>query len=210
MITSCKKFLNHITSFSAGIGVTYLFLQLFPEFVERAIETFHPLLFLSVLGGFSLFFLAEKYVYQHYENVALAKGLELEDSAISFIYHFVVGILLVGLFLKDITEGFLFFFLVFMNTAVHVLPLDISPSKWFRAWVSSATVLGAVLALFITLTTIWATILTGFILGTLTFSVIRHSLPTGKLGYPSFFILGILFYCLLIFSKWYTQGYTFF
>ena len=188
IISACKNYRAQITSFSAGIGVTYIFLQLFPEFVEKTIDFFHPAIFLSVLFGFILFFLAEKYVYQHYKNIALAKGLELEDSVISFIYHFIIGLVLVSLFSLNVQEGVLFFIPIFLNTAVHVLPLDIAPSKLVRGVVASATLIGVLVASFVFMPNpITITVLIGLVVGTLLFSVIRHSLPYGKEGKPSFF-----------------------
>ena len=206
-----KRFRSKIISFSAGIAVTYVFLQLFPEFVEKTIEFYHPAIFLTVLLGFTLFFLTEKYVYQHYHDMALANGLELEDSLISFIYHFIIGLILVGLFLNDVEEGILFSIPIFLNTAVHVLPLNIAPSRAVRGIVASSTLLGVLFAAFLFMPTqLMSVMLIGFLVGTLLFSIIRHSLPSGKEGKPTFFIAGMLLYCLLIFSKWSLQGYNFF
>ena len=210
IVKACSNFRSQLISFSAGIGVTYVFLQLFPEFVEKTVDSYHPALFLSVLFGFIIFFLAEKYVYQHYEATALIRELELEDSTISFVYHFIIGIVLVDLFLLNKSEGILFFIPIFLNTAIHVLPFDLTTSNIIRGIVASSTFLGALVASFIFMPSQFIIIiLVGFIVGTLVFSVIRHSLPSGKEGRPEFFVLGVLAYCILIIFKWFAQGYSF-
>ena len=49
-------------SFIAGTSVTYVFLNLLPE-VYRGFELFDQLIFISLLAGFSVAHLIEKYIY---------------------------------------------------------------------------------------------------------------------------------------------------
>ena len=79
-----EKYRNKIISFSAGISITYIFLHLLPEFIAAQINRF---IFLSILLGFVIFHLVEKYIYQHSSEDKLLKELAIEDSITSFIYH---------------------------------------------------------------------------------------------------------------------------
>jgi hypothetical protein len=199
----CKKVLGEVTSFAAGISVTYVFMQLFPEFVKRTFSVYHPSIFLSILVSFSAFHIIEKYIYQHSPRKGVFRKLSIEDTTISFIYHFIIGILLVELTAKNLVEGALFFFPVFFHTAVHTLPVDITKSRNMKIFLATATLWGVLTAAYIyTPSMMITTILIGFVIGALLFSVIRHSLPTGREGKPLYFVLGMLIYSMIIILTW--------
>ncbi len=195
-----KLHYGKIISFSAGIAVTYIFLDLFPNFSEGAAQI-DKLLFLSVLIGFVSFHLIEKYIYQHSPEKKLFKELAIEDSVISFIYHFVVGMLIVSFLNQNLLRGILFFIPVLIYTGVSTLPVDITESKIIRIIVALSTLFGIVFVKYIytTMSPLIFNILLGFIVGTLFFTVTRHSIPIGKKGQPMYFILGVLFYTLILF-----------
>lgn len=189
-----------LLSFSAGISITYLFLELFPQFTAGAAEQ-GRVLFLSILLGFVLFHIIEKYIFKHSPKGKLMKELALEDSAISFIYHFILGMVLVNLLNQGFVAGFLFFIPIVLYTAVSTLPVDITQSQIGKVIVALSTLLGVVVATYIypaLPVSVYLSLL-GFVIGVLSFTTMRHSIPEGKKGEPAFFLLGILLYTLLIF-----------
>ncbi|MBD3248963.1 hypothetical protein GF336_02865 [Candidatus Woesearchaeota archaeon] len=202
----CKtgKEYSPLFSFSAGISTTYIFLHLFPRFSIGAAQT-SQYLFISVLAGFVVLHLVEKYIYQHSPEEKLLRELALEDSIISFIYHLFVGIVLVSLFSQSFTEGLLFFFIVLFYTAISTLPVDVPKFRSMRIIVASSTSIGVILSSFVfksitPLSQPWIYYnIMGFIIGALSFTVTRHSLPHGKKGSPLYFTLGVVLYTLLIF-----------
>ena len=194
-----KRYENHLISFSAGISLTYLFLNLFPEFSQR-IAKGDEFIFISILIGFVVFHLIEKYIYKNTKNDKKLEELAIEDSVISFIYHFIIGMIMVSFFNKGVYEGILFFIPAMFYTGVNTLPVDMTKSKIIKTVLSFSTLLGILFVTFIFKEISQLTYLTllGFIIGALSFTVTRHSLPFGKKGRPLFFTLGVILYSIII------------
>lgn len=196
-----KKCSGELVSFSAGLSIAYIFLSLFPEF-SYGVSQENRLLFVSILFGFAMLHLIEKYTYQHSPKAKILKKLALEDSAISFIYHFIIGMIIVSFFNKNFSDGLLFFVPVMFYTAVSTLPVDMTKSKIVKVILASSTTLGVLFSLFVygsSMHRLAYLLLLGFIIGALCFTVIRHSLPKGKKGKPLFFIIGVIIYSIIIF-----------
>jgi hypothetical protein len=193
-----EKYRNKVISFSAGISITYIFLHLLPEFIAAQASRF---IFLSILFGFVIFHIVEKYIYQHSPEDKLLKELAVEDSITSFIYHFVIGIILVGFVNQGINQGILFFIPVLLFTTVSTLPVDMTKSKIIKVILAVSTLLGILFAKFIypNIDPTLYYILLGLVIGTLLFTVTRHSIPKNKEGKPLFFILGMIIYTILIY-----------
>jgi hypothetical protein len=73
-------------------------------------------------------------------------------------------------------------------------------SKIIKTVLSFSTLLGILFVTFIFKEISQLTYLTllGFIIGALSFTVTRHSLPFGKKGRPLFFTLGVILYSIII------------
>lgn len=195
------KYIKHkdkIQSFAAGISITYLFLSLFPEFSVAA-KAANKMLFLTVLLGFVIFHIIEKTIYQRTPESKVRGELAIEDSIISFIYHFIIGIIMVHFFEVGLTQGILFFIPVFFFTTVSTLPIDMTTSKLLKFGVAVSTFLGSMFGLnVVPLPPMIYLSLLGFVVGVMTFTVTRHSIPTGRHGKPEYFALGVLLYSLVI------------
>ncbi|MBW2965886.1 hypothetical protein KY342_02150 [Candidatus Woesearchaeota archaeon] len=196
----CKPYQNYLISFSAGISITYIFLHLLPQFTY-GITQISNFLFLSILIGFVIFHIVEKYIYQHSPEDKLLRELAVEDSITSFIYHFVIGIILVSFVNQGLSEGILFFIPVFLFTAVSTLPVDMTKFKSIKAILAVSTLLGIIFATFIypNMNQIIYFALLGFIIGALLFTVTRHSIPKKRQGKPFYFIIGVIIYSVLIY-----------
>ncbi len=195
LVERVKKHHNKLLSFSAGISVTYLFLELLPYFSEGAASVDRRLFFFILLG-FVMIHLAEKYIYFHFYKDKLRRELALENAAVSFIYHFLVGMLLVGFARSEPLEALLFFVPVFLHTAFNAVPVIISKSLVVRGILSSSTFLGVVFSMFVypEMSVFVKFALIGFVTGIFIYMVLRHAVPLGRAGSPFFLVLGFLFY----------------
>ena len=180
--------------------ITYVFLHLLPQF-SQGIANVSRLLSLSILFGFVVFHIVEKYIYQHSPEDKLLRELAIEDSITSFIYHFVIGIILVSFINQGVHEGILFFIPVLFYTAVSTLPVDMTKFKSIKLLLAVSTLLGILFAQFVytNINPILYFGLLGFIIGTLLFTVTRHSIPKMKEGKPLYFLIGVVIYTILIF-----------
>ena len=199
----CKNFYDKIISVSAGISISYIFLDLFPNFTNEATIT-NRYIFISVLIGFALLHLIEKYVYQHTSPSLIEKRLEISNQLISFIYHFILGIIILDFAEESIPEAILLFIPIVIFTAVSTIPIQQHPSKKVNFIVALSTPTGVIIAFLLQsiLTLEIITILIGVVIGGLLFSIIRHSIPMGANGKPSYFLLGILIYVPIIILGW--------
>jgi hypothetical protein len=197
----CQRNGIKIISFSAGVAVSYLFLDLLPNFSAIAMDDTR-FLFLTILAGFVMFHVIEKYIYKQAPKDKLLRDLALEDSIISFAYHFVVGILLVNFFEVGIVKLLLFFFPVFLYTAVSTLPVDTSRYKKIKVVLAMSTLLGVLYAMYLPVPVYMVNVLLGLLIGTLIYTVIRHSIPFADEGEPLIFAVGVILYTSIIVWTW--------
>ena len=193
-----------IISFSAGVSITYLLLEFFPRFTEGALSI-HRLLFLSVLFGFTIHHIIEKEIYIHHSKHGLMKMLSLEENTFSYLYHIVVGGVFVYLSRQSIIEGFLYFVTIVSYTFVSTLPTKPHDSPFKAVFLSSSTVIGAVLmTLLYDYVPAWVNLtLMGIAIGVLIFTVTRHHIPFGRDGRAEYFTIGLISYAALIIASWF-------
>jgi len=208
---ACTKIKQEIISLVAGIATVYVFVNLYPEFYKAA-RFVSPFIFTSLFVGFAVFYLVDKEIYQKIKHKQIPKNIELAHGYGLTIYYFVVGIALVKLLNIGVREGILFFIPVFIYAGLstmaahgihgmHAPPYKVLTPLHFLQ--SICVVAGTGLALSFDIPESILIYLTGLVAGILTYIVIRDMLPKGKKGKPLFFILGALFYLMLIISLWY-------
>ena len=188
-------------SFAAGVSVTYIFLILLPEIYVGAIEI-SRLLFLSVLFGFGVFHLIEKFIRQNFTGPDLRKEHRLIHSATSFIYFFVVGFILVKVSESNVVGGVLLFIPIMLHIIIDSLPRRATKKHHLRAFSASSPFLGALLATFVEIGEIGNVALLGIVGGGLLYTVIRESLPQERKGKPIYFLIGMLLFTLIIMLIW--------
>ncbi len=190
---------NRLLSFSAGVSITYLFLEFLPYFSEGAARLGRNMFFFILLG-FVLIHLAEKYIRLHFFRSKLRRELALEKAAVSFTYHFLVGVLLAGFARENPFEALLFFVPVFLHTTFSAVSLDVSKSQLVRLVLASSTFLGVVFSTFVfpEISEFTRFALIGFIIGFFSYTVIRNALPLGRKGAPSYMVVGVLSYVLFL------------
>jgi zinc transporter ZupT len=188
-------------SFSAGVSVAYIFLVLLPEIYSGAI-TINRLIFLSILFGFAIFHIIEKYIRQNFTGPALRKEHKLIHSATSFIYFFMVGFLLVKVTGTNILNGTLLFIPIMLHIIIDSLPRRATKKRHLRALHASSAFLGAVSATFIEIGNAGNVVLLGAVGGALLYTVVRESLPKERKGKPMYFITGLLLFTVVILLLW--------
>lgn len=198
---------HRLVSFAAGISITYIFLLLLPE-VYTGIVSLQQFLFVFILAGFACFHLIEKHIYQHESQEILHEELKIAHSTMFFFYHLVIGIILVGIMSTDMWKGVLFFIPILFHTALSSASLkgihaSIREKIALKILLSCSTLMGVVIAYFVTTPPAILYSLLGFIVGSLLYVVIRDSIPEETEGKVIYFVLGVIIYAIIITSTWF-------
>lgn len=197
-----RKHVNSLLSFSAGVSITYVLLELFPRFTALA-YLINRYLFVTVLIGFIIHHLIEKEIYQHNHRNELVKTLTIEEHVFSFIYHVILGILLAFITFEDIFGGFLFLIPILTFSFVKDLPAKPLPPGIKRIFLASSTLFGIIIGLIWKSIPLWIiSVLMGTVTGILLFTIIRHHIPFGRKGRIGYFSLGFLVYSTIILISW--------
>ncbi len=196
-----------ITSFSAGITVSYIFLQLLPE-LTTSTQRFGNYTFLFALAGFATVHIAEKYIYHHDRDInELKHDFKLLHTVFLFLYHLGIGIILYFLLQTDLVHGILFFVPVLFHTAISSLSLkelheDILDSTPVRLLVSISAPVGSFLAHLLSPTVTQFHIVIGLIAGMFLYIATSDSLTPESKGEPWSFLAGVLLYTAIILITW--------
>jgi hypothetical protein len=198
-----KQYYAAAISFSSGLSITYVLLSLFPDFTEGAL-VLSRVLYFSVLFGFIVHHISEKFIYLNHPKHDIIKLLTLEEHVFYFIYHFILGILIVFFTKESIIDSLLFFIPILAYTLISSLATE-PYEKWHHSWIaSSATIWGVIFVTFI-----WTTIplwfyygLLGLVVGVLLYSIVRHHIPFAEKGNPFYFLVGTAVYSALVIASW--------
>lgn len=205
-----QKLARHKTkwlSFASGISIAYLFLVLFPE-LYKGVQSLSKLVFIYVLIGFVMFHLTEKYIYQHAKRNQIMREIKEAHSITFFIYHLIVGIVIVRLTGMDAMVGLLFFMPLALHTAVGNLSLreihkTVTENNLIRIFLSLSTLIGIFIAYYMEIRATVFYALLAFIIGAFLYIVIREEIPKERQGKPAYFITGLVLYLLIIIIVWF-------
>jgi hypothetical protein len=191
-----------IAAFAAAIAISYLILVFLPETYSGGLSV---VFFFPILIGFTTIHVFEKLIYKKFSgSVSLKRRHTYHDelhAIILFVYHFVIGVVIINLLRNDFETGLLFIpplllFATIGNWSVH--HHYVTKTTWIRVVLASSTMLGAISATFITYPEVVHKSLLSFAAGILLFIIVRESLPKEKKGNPLLFTLGVLFYSGII------------
>lgn len=189
-------------SASAGVSVSYIFLILLPEIYSGSLKI-SRVLFLTILFGFGIFHIIEKYIRQNFTGPALRKEHRLVHSITSFVYFFVVGFLLVKLAQGNSNlHAFLLFIPIALHIVIDSLPRRHTKKQHLRALSASSPFLGALTASVFDVGNMGNVALLGIVGGALLYTVVRESLPREREGKPLYFIMGLLLFTVLVLLLW--------
>ncbi|MFO7791690.1 MAG: hypothetical protein R6W73_01735 [Candidatus Saliniplasma sp.] len=187
---------SHTTLISYGGGslLAIIFLVLLPEAVHFTPTTIvYPLM----LMGFVVFFLSEKYLYQHVKDPdVLDEELYYLHAIGFFIDHFIKGFILVTIVVLNPILGFLTAIPLFIHTLSSSIALEdihrFTGRKIDKFLLSSSTVIGVVIGIMFDFNEHLERSVLAFVLGMMLFMVSRDILPKDKEGKPLYFILGVI------------------
>ncbi len=193
-----------LVSFSSGVAVAYIILRLFPEISSYALIDGRKV-FLYALLGFVALNLIEQYIYKG-AGVLRAPSIPHKSAHVTyfFVYNFFIGMVLVNFAAKGLAQTMLFFIPFLLYIIAEILPQEFEfKSHISKVLYSIAPFFGALAGInFTTFTSSIFGEMISFITGTLLYIVIRESLPSNEAEKPLFFIIGVLFYTLVIFMSW--------
>jgi hypothetical protein len=198
----CRKHHTTIYSFIAGITITYIFLKLLPNIANGAVRYGHYL-FIYPLLGFSLHHLAERHIYNHPSKKDRRIEFRNEHSLVFFLYHLVIGMILVSLVMREGFHSILFFIPLLFATIMTTLSLKeihgkIRTNRNIKVLLSLSTLIGVTLALAFKILEPFNYAIYGFAGGTLLYVVVGESIPAEKKGSPLSFVIGAALYGLLL------------
>lgn len=193
-----------VISFSSGIFVAYLFLHLFPLLYS---ETRMEISMMSVLIGFTFFHVIEKYIYRHERRpVVLKKEMKEIHSIAFFLYHLMIGVILVKMVNGSFTSTILFFVPILFISAISSISMKslyVVRDRQARLILSFSTFIGTVVAFLITMPNVVYISIFGFMIGTLMYTILMDAIPKEREGDPIFFVIGLMVYMIVIMMTWF-------
>ena len=192
-----------LISFSAGVAISYIVLNLFPEISQYALIDGKEI-FLYALFGFVSLNLIEQYIHKGIKKPKTAYYHKRLHVAYFFIYNLFIGIVLVNFAAKGIVKTMLFFIPFLLYIIIKIIPQEFGfKTSTFKIFYSLAPLFGAVLGIsYYDFTSPMFSKMLSFITGTLLYTVIRESMPSDEAEKPLYFMVGALFYTLVILVGW--------
>jgi zinc transporter ZupT len=194
---------ERIISFSIGVSLTYIFVQLFPEIIQKS-RFDETIIFFFVLIGIIIIRLIEIHAYKHRKKKILKKELKEVHSITFFAYHFVTGMLLFEFLKISLIDGILFFIPLLMHSSVSSTSLNeihgsIRTVGIYKIVLSLSTLIGVFVMYFISPPPFTFDVLLGIVIGALIYIVMRDAMPKARKARPKEFLAGVLFYSFIIF-----------
>lgn len=197
-----EKYHYEVLSLSAGTMIALLFLVLLPEILT---VSDNPVMFLLILGGFTIFHLSEKFLYQHVtDKKEKLKELKQLHAAGFFIDHFILGFVLVTTLELTLALGFIILIPIFLYTLSSSIAIEHihekAKTKVNKIVLSSSTFIGALVAIILEINEILQIMILAFVFGMLLYIVSRDVVPKEEKGTPNFFVIGLL----IVIAVWLT------
>jgi len=186
-------------SYATGVAAAYLFLWLFPSIYSGIKPETADLMLGAILLGFVIHHFIERYTFKHVSKGQMGKDVSLEHAIFTFVYHFIIGIVLINIFTSGFLQGLLYFIPIALYISIDNLPRrKIFDSTIVRLFFSAATLLGAVFGYYVQETALVSNVLLGFIVGILMYFFSREAFPGQKQGSNLLLLLGIIIYAAAI------------
>lgn len=192
-----------IVSFSSGVSITYIFMQLIPEFHNIALES-TQLIFVFPLAGFSSVHLLEKYI----DKSGIPKEKMRKDyveihSIFLFLYYGSIGYLIASLLAENAASGLLFFLPIILHAAVSSFSVtEIHESfkgrNYAKYSISLAPILGVLIHNFGNIADQYFNFVFGTVIGMFFYIVVRDSIPRDEKGKPKEYMIGVMIYLAII------------
>lgn len=197
---------EEIVSFSSGASITYIFVQLMPEFHWIASNS-SELIFAFPLIGFSSIHLLEKYVAKSgLEHEKMRKDYAEIHSAFLFLYHGAIGYLIASLIAESAVTGLLFFLPIIMHVAVSSFSVTelhetFVKRRAVKIAITVAPIIGVLLHNLGAVADHHFNPVFGTVIGMFFYVVIRDSIPREDRGKPIEYIAGTIIYLTIILAS---------
>jgi len=195
-------------SFTAGILITYLFLELFPGLFEAG-TVFSRVSLVFMLVGFTVFHILEKFIYQHSKSTGVLKRELKEVHTLSlFVYYIVMGMVIANIGMSvGMGKATLFFIPVLLHAALSSISMSelhdiIRVNKTLKFLLSFSVLIGILIAHYLEFVQSINNVLMGSIIGMLLYVTIVDSIPKERKGRPGYFLLGVIIYASIIAFVW--------
>ena len=188
-------------SFAAGVGISYMFLVLFPEVFTR-LSVLGPSTFLLVLLGFTVYHVSEKvgYKYIQQRKSSLRSVHHSVHLVFYFVYFFLVGVLLQYVARSGLGPTLIFFFPFLLYVMVLHLPQKFEfPHLFHHILYVGSPLYGAFVGFWFPIPENVFVGILAFIAGALLYIIVREAIPPEKKGHPGLFLLGAALYALIVF-----------
>ena len=200
-----ERFHREIVSLNGGLMLGFLFLMVFPELFKDPGDSGQKAFFF-LLVGFTLFHLAEKYVYRHAHSMH-ERQHELDLLHLVGVYSMglIEGIaLFLSIDLIGTPTGQLLFIHLLLNSVNASLLMahitrEITQNRLWDAVLALGPLTGFALALGLAANAPAARILFSFVAGCLLYVVVRDIIPDHEHGDTSLFIIGV--FISMLFSQ---------
>ena len=193
---------QRLVSFAAGVSVAYFFLHLFPQLylsILGAKQSLQQLTFFSMLFGFVIYHVVEKWIYQHAKRDEIKKEIELEHAFTLFFYHIAIGIVFVSIIRANVMSGLLYFIPLSLHVIINAFPYSPRFRKTaVKLFFTSAPAVGAAFAILVPIPTFINIILLGIVAGILLFVEAREIMPKKRSERVLFFIAGVVTFAVII------------
>lgn len=192
-----------VLSFSSGLFLAFIVLHLFPQ-LNIMYNTIHDWIYIIFLSGFSVFYIGEKYLYQHVKN----KDELLKDLSILHYIGFVLDNLIIGFtafLVFGLNQNIAIIVIIPMilhtiNSSLSLEELHLFASKNWIIKISMAItpLIGAIIAYYIQAQLLLYFSIFAFAIGALLHIVVRDIMPRGENGNIFMFILGVVINVTLV------------
>lgn len=206
-----QPLLRRFVSFSAGVGIAYVFIHLWPQvahtqaLAEQKIHwleghLLHYALYIIALMGLTVFYTMDRLIARAYETEETTNPNLIEShifwSHIGFftLYNAMIGYLLTHM--EEMTTSLLIFFIAF---ALHFVTNDWGLrhhheavyDQYGRYILSVSIVIGFIIGVFSNFPDYFIGSVEAFVAGAMTLNVIKHELPSERDGNLEGFLLGV-------------------
>lgn len=195
---------KNLVSFSSGVVISYVVLDLLPAITSSVLIEGRKL-FLYALFGFVAINLIEQFIYKEVGKNRNIPGYHKKiHISYFFIYNFAVGLVLVNFAARGFIQTMLFFVPFLLYIVAEMLPQQFEfKNELFKVLYFMAPVLGALVGIYsINIVSSIFGELISFLTGTLLYIAIRESLPSEEAERPVYFLIGIIFYTLIVYTSW--------
>lgn len=207
-----KLLLRRFISFSAGVGIAYVFIHMWPQvaYYQRLAEENIPwligsslqhLLYLIALSGIVIIYAMDRLIARAYADEEITNPNVLTSALFKVnivffaLYNAMIGYLLA--YESEVERSIVIYFIAF---SLHFITNDWTLRREHQSaydrygrWILSFSILGGyLLGSFANLPTFFIGGIEAFVAGAMTLNVIKHELPSERDGNLKGFLTGVI------------------